>query len=781
MPGREILVGVIIFLVGGSLAAGTWQAAPPSVPRDGGLIVPRDASIGSPYGVTVDSSDNVYFTSSLNDVFKLTPGGELTLIAGGSRAGFSGDGGPAPSAELNLGNAGVGPASGVAVDTAGNLYIADTSNHRIRRVSGEGVITTIAGTGTNAFSGDGGPAVQAQLAFPAGLAFDRAGNLYVSDRSNNRIRKIGRDGIITTVAGSGTYGYRGDGGPALAASLSGPTGIAFDERGNLYIADTGNDGVRRVSPAGIITTVVTAAAETDASSSPIRANFGSLSSGATGPGGVVIITGSTGVWKLSADGLITRLAKGSEEFSGDGGAALNATVSYPVGAAMDRAGNVFIADRGNYRIRRIGTNGLISTVAGTGFSEDFSGDGGPAVNARLNLCSNCQTEASDLAMDSAGNLYVADTGNHRIRRISADGVITTVAGDGTRGYSGDGGPATKAQLVLPQSIAVDRTGNLFIAEPLTHRVRKVTPNGTITTVPDTDKPMGLAVDDEGSLYVAENRDERVRKFSVDGTVSTIASLNSPKSVAVDSSGTVYVTDGGGSIRKIGRDGIITTLVDVPRQPAIGGFGRIALDRAQNLYGTQRNWYRVSKIESNGSVAPILGRSVSVPAGSAWAGVSVQPRGIVVDAAGNLYIADSGGRWRTFATWPLPAGWRELCASADCILKLAPDGTVTKVAGGGEYGVPRHPEKRPECLIGTWKENPPTMGASWTFEMVGNDLQISRPDGRGGFVSGIFKRSGDVWIGDLVWGNRTPWWGIKLMPSSDCREVRTSLQQLTLRR
>ena len=297
----------------------------------------------------------------------------IETVAG--RPDFRGDGGMATAARLNL-------PTGVAVDGSGNLYIADRNNSRIRKVDAAGVISTVAGDGTEGFGGDGGPAVAAQLYRPEGVAVDGAGNLYIADSSNYCIRKVDAAGVITTVAGDGTYGFGGDGGPAVAAQLSLPSGVAVDGAGNLYIADTLNHRIRRVNSAGAITTV---------------AGYGSTGEGGGG-------------------------------FGGDGGPAAAARLSFPYGVAPDGAGNLYIADLGNNRIRKVDAAGVITTVAGSGRSglgmEGFGGDGGPAMAAQLNL-------PFDVALDGAGNLYIADLGNHRIRRltpastpsISAGGVV----------------------------------------------------------------------------------------------------------------------------------------------------------------------------------------------------------------------------------------------------------------------------------------------------------------------------------------------------------------------
>jgi sugar lactone lactonase YvrE len=334
--------------------------------------------------------------------------GTITTSAGNGASGFGGDGGPATAAQLNS-------PFGVAIDSVGNLYIADPFTSRIRKVTAAGVINTVAGNGSFGFSGDGGPATSAQLNFPASVAVDSVGNLYFSDSANNRIRKVTPAGTISTVAGNGTAGFSGDGGPATAAQLNSPFGVAIDLVGNLYIADPNNDRIRKVTAAGVINTVA---------------------------------------------------GNGIFGFSGDGGPATSARLGSPPGVAVDSEGNLYIADQFNHCIRKVTPAAVISTVVGNG-SAGFSGDGGPATSAKLNA-------PSGVAVDSAGNLYIADRGNYRVRRVMASGVISTVAGNGTVGYSGDGGPATLAQMGFPTSVAADPANNLYIADQSNHVVRKVT-------------------------------------------------------------------------------------------------------------------------------------------------------------------------------------------------------------------------------------------------------------------------------------------------------------------
>ena len=362
----------------------------------------------------------------------------ITTLAGNGTSGFSGDNGPATSAELSY-------PSGVAADSAGNLYIADENNYRIRKVS-KGVITTVAGNGTRGFSGDNGLATNATLSGPAAVAVNSAGNIYIPDGA--RIREVS-NGVITTVAGNGTGGFSGDNGPATSAELNGG-GVAVDSAGNLYIADSGNNRIRKVSN-GVITTVA---------------------------------------------------GNGTSGFSGDNGPATSAQLSIPIAVAVDSAGDLYIADYANNRIRKV-SNGVITTVAGNG-NAGFSGDNGPASSAEVNA-------PQGVAVDSAGNLYIAsnltlDGTGDRIRRVS-NGIITTVAGEGG-GCSeetndlGDGCPATSAQLNNPAGVAAGSAGNLYIADLLNQRIRMLTPVTVVTTVSAADYTAPVAPDSIVSMFAA---------------------------------------------------------------------------------------------------------------------------------------------------------------------------------------------------------------------------------------------------------------------------------------
>lgn len=423
------------------------------------------AELAGPAGVAVDSSGNIYIaTYADNRIRKVaSSGGNISTIAGNSGYGFAGDGGPATSSQLSA-------PRGICLDSAGNLYLADRWNNRIRKISG-GNITTIAGNGLASFGGDNGPATSAQLSAPDGVAVDNSGNVYISDFLNNRVRMVSPAGIITTVAGNGLSGFSGDGGAATSAQLSQPAGLAVDAAGNLYIADSNNSAVRKVTPAGIISTVAGTGGSQGyggdggaATSAKMMAPFGVAvdSSGnlyiADFYGWIRQVTASTGV--ISTIG-----GNGSVGYSGDGGQAAAAQFYYPVGVAVDLSGNVYVADSNNGAVRMI-SNGTISTVAGNG-TLSYTGDGGLATFAEF-------SQISSIAVDAQGNVYVADTGNQAIRLFPLGGLVTTIAGNGTQGYMGDGGPAPQAEMNGPKAVAVTPSGNVYFADSANNSVRLLT-------------------------------------------------------------------------------------------------------------------------------------------------------------------------------------------------------------------------------------------------------------------------------------------------------------------
>lgn len=469
------------------------------VRNDGGAATA--ALLVSPHAIAVDSLGNVHLTDG-SSVRKVTPTGTISTVAGSASGfGFAGDGGPATSALLSL-------PSSLAVDRQDNLYIADTypGQQRIRKVDASGVINTVAGT-------TGGN--------PLAVAVDSAGNVYVADASS-RIYKVSPAGLVATVAGTGAPGFGGDGGPGASAQLFfrgccssyylgvnlGP-GLALDGSGNLLIADNGNNRIRRLTPSGVIDTLAGVDHFAGDGGSATSALLFEPASVAIDSGGNLFIADSENsrIRKVTRSGVISTVAASTQELSS------------VAGVAVDASGNLYVPDASVNVIRKITPSGSISIFAGTPSmpygAGSFAGDEGPAALARLNLSGG----AAAVALDNAGNLYIADTKNDRVRKVTPAGMISTVAGAGERGFSGDGGPAKFARLSAPFSVAADAAGNLYIADE-SRRIRKVSSSGIISSVFQDNRGIaGFAVDGNGDLYVASPCS--VLKVSSGGT-TTIA-------------------------------------------------------------------------------------------------------------------------------------------------------------------------------------------------------------------------------------------------------------------
>jgi trimeric autotransporter adhesin len=628
------------------------------IPGYGGDGKPASsAQLKAPEGLAVDSIGNLYIADSENNrIRKVTLAGDIITVAGNGKSGYSGnigDGGMAVSAGLNY-------PKGVAVDSIGNIYIADTYHGLIRKVTPSGIISTVAGGACRVFN----------------VAIDRKGNLYIPDRENHRILKVNAAGMITTIAGDGKMGYSGDGGSAILAQLASPHGVAVDSAGNIYIADTYNGRIRKVTPAGIITTIAGTYKGSYLSDSK-HAFSGQL----FWPQSIVIDSADNiyfldssyiadkqiaRIHKITPNGKITtvfdengilfsdndetymlkqsRNTKLGENttslYGGDYGQATLAKLYNPSGVSLDSVDNLYIADFENSRIRKITPTGLIVTVAGNG-DFGYAGNGGKATSAQLagphsvaaDSAGNMyiasiddlwirkvtsagkikEVEGSKLkrfkkrmgdiisgenslmdlfyhgpygvAVDSAGNLYIADTFHYRICKVTPKGKVTIIAGNEKRGYSGDGGKAISAQLDLPCGIAVDSIGNVYIADSQNHCIRKVTPAGYITTIAGNGNPgfggdggqatsaqlaspFGVAVDSSGNLYIADTQNNRIRKITPSGLITTVAGdgnegyggdggfarsaqLRWPKGIAVDRAGNLYIADTGNNrIRKV---------------------------------------------------------------------------------------------------------------------------------------------------------------------------------------------------------------------------------------
>lgn len=683
--------------------------APPPTPVQG-----IEMAIGPVQSVAADALGNTYFVV-LHCVFKLDQNGMVTRIAGNGRAGYSGDGGPATSAQLRLdsgylgsngwvGGGSLGP--GVAVDIGGNLYVADNGNYRIRKISPDGIITTVAGNGTSGFSGDGGAATRAQLSPVFGLALDAGGNLWIADSNANRIRQLTPAGSIATVAGTGDCGFAGDEGPAAAAQLCGPTGIAADAAGNLFITDSENNRIRQISPEGTITTVAGTGPNAEAPNDFCApAGDGGPATSATlclpsniaidqagnlfvadtndfiamfswqvirkiSRGGIVTVAGIDCLKPGMAGGIWTPAPCLS---LADGTTPTKTFLGGPVGLAVDNAGNLLIGNpyqvhTPSGQILKVSAGGAIATIAGnsrTGWAE--IGDGGPATSAQL-------VGPAGVAVDGAGDVFIADLLNCRIRRVSPEGIISTIAGNGDCSSTGDGGPATNAQ-VAPGRLAVDGAGNLFFADGNSEAIRKISPGGMMTAVTASGPGvMILAVDGADDLFLGGfGKDDIIREVSPDGTIRTVAGTSSGGfsgdggsatsaqlsevwGVAVDTAGTLFIADSRNNrIRKVTPDGIITTIAGNGTNGFSGDGGSaidaqlsfpidVAVDGKGNLFIADYNNDRIREVSANGIITTIGGDGEQGYSGDGAPAIMASlsgPTAIAVDGAGNVFVDDSG--------------------------------------------------------------------------------------------------------------------------------------------
>ena len=628
------------------------------------LVFPGDgkpallAPLGKVTAVVADSQGVIYFADANSCIVgRLNSDATITVIAGNGFCDSSGDGGPARLA-------GIEAPSALAIDSQGNLYIGTLFD--VRKITTDGIITTVAGSSSadQDFPPQGGPATQYSLEVVTGLAVDAVGNLYISDSIGQSIRKVTPNGVLTTVAGTGAPGYNGDG-PGTATMLDGPAGLAADAAGGLLFADSLNGLLRRINPDGTVSTLL--------KNVPV-------------PTGVRLYNGSlymtvlNGVIKFTSAGVLSIFA-GSDPsgFSGDGGKAILALFHAPNDIAFDSTGAAYLADLGNSRIRKIGLDGIVNTVAGNGKFR-YLGEGTPALATPLavdGILKASFVAASSILLDPSGALYVTQTAGNRVSKI-ANGVVTTVIGTGDANSTGDGGPAINASLISPLGLARDLGGNLYVWEGdgiTVGRIRKITLAGTVSTFADRIVCPVLATDASGTLY-GGCLDGAIRKFSStgsptviagtpgqtgfsgDGGQATKAQIGLPLGVAFDAAGNMYISDASNSvIRKVDGKGVISTITAVPTSDASSGDGGpakngtvalpagLTVDAAGNLYVSEFDGNRVREISATGVISTFAGGGTALVTGDGKPATQASvyhPVSLAFDQTGDMFILDLMG-------------------------------------------------------------------------------------------------------------------------------------------
>jgi sugar lactone lactonase YvrE len=616
-----------------------------------------NARFFNPTSVAVDGSGNIFIADGGDHTIrKVAAGGVVTTFAGSSGQPGSTDGSGSSARFLYP--------YAIAVDASGNVYVADSGNQNIRGISPGGNVYTIAGTAGVAGSTDG-TGVAALFNLPQGITVDAAGNIYVSDTNNSTIRKITAGGVVSTLAGAAGQTGGADGAGA-SARFSYPFGLAADALGNIYVADFDNDAVRKVTPGGSVTTLAGSAGTSgsvDGQGSAARFNHPEAVSVDAAGNVYVIDTSNQTVRMITAGGSVTTLA-GMPSIGGRAdGTGAAARFFYPGGIASTSSGSVYVADTGNHAIRAMASPGVVTTLAGgAGQMGSVDGTGAQALFAY----------PYGLAVDGAGNLFIADSGNNTIRKATATGAVTTFAGSaGPLGGSADGSGAA-ARFSSPSGMAVDASGNIFVADAGNSTIRKISAGGAVTTFAGTagsagssdgtgaaarfNAPEGVAVDAVGNVYVADTRNDTIRKITAGGTVTTLAGVagqtgtgdgaggsarfNGPCAVAVDILGNVYVADFfNATIRAINTSNTVTTLAGsaghvgfADGAGAVARFNQpygLAIDGSGNLYVADTYNRAVREISPGGSVTTLNGAQCRF----------YYPQGIAVDGSGNLFVAD----------------------------------------------------------------------------------------------------------------------------------------------
>ena len=573
----------------------------------GGPLIPNNGSanastFANPVAIAADKSGNIYVASTYENVIrKITPGGVVTTFAGSGIPGSNNGTGTAASFNYPL---------GLASDTAGNLYVSDSGNNLIRKITPQGEVTTLAGSGLS--GGDNAVGTFASFENPTGIATDAAGNVYVADPNNDLIRKIDPSGIVTTFAGSGTRGHID--GTGTAASFSYPNGLATDAAGNVYVADFSNNCIRKITPTGVVTTLAGSGNLGSNNGIGASATFNYPNDVATDALGNVYVVDqyNNQIRKIDPTGMVTTLAGSGVKGSANGNSA-SASFNFPNRLTADAAGNVYVADENNNLIRKIDPVGNVTTFAGSGAFGQVDGTGSSAYFSRIT------TGVSD----ASGNIYIADCFDNLIRKITPAGVVTTLAGSGAVGAAN--GTGTEASFYYPYSLALDAANNIYVADEGNNLIRKITPAGVVSTF-------------AGNGY----------QTTINGT-GTEASFNNPKTLTADAAGNIYVGEQTPVIRKIDPNGVVTTLAGSNTYGSADGLGAaasfsyvtgLALDEVGNLYASDAVSNLIRKITPNGEVTTLAGNgNLGSVDGVGKAASFANPTGIAVDDSGNIYVGD----------------------------------------------------------------------------------------------------------------------------------------------
>ena len=626
------------------------------------------AQFYAPGGVATDASGNIYVADQLNNTIrKVTPAGVVTTLAGTPGVIGSNDG-TGPAAQFNS-------PLGVAVDGSGNVFVADTSNDTIRKITPGGVVTTFAGTAGGLGNNDGTGAA-AQFNNPIGVVVNGSGTLFVVDQVNHTVRQITSAGVVTTFAG--TAGVPGSiDGQGIIARFRYPAAIAMDGSGNLYIGDGGNSTVRMITPSGAVTTLAgTAGKNGSTDGTGAAARFYAPQGVAVDGSGNVYVCDYDNILirKIAPGGVVTTISGVLQTPGFVDGTGTAAEYNYPFGIGTDTSGNIYIADTGNNTIRKMAPGVVVTTLAGTPGSGYTDGTGS---SARFNY-------PTDMALDPSGNLYVVDNTNCTIRKITPSGVVTTVAG--TPGAAGTvDGTGAAAHFNYPYGIALDGSGNLYVTDQVGQAIRKIAPGGVVTTIAGTPGtagsangtgsaalffyPAGIAVDGSGNVFVSEERNFDIREITPSGVVTTLAGtagasggtdgtgpaakFNVPAGMTIDGSGNLYVADfGGATIRKITPAGVVTTVAGKDgNQGSADGTGAaaqfdapsgVAVDASGNLYVADEKNDTIRMITPAGVVTTLAGKATVFGStnGTGEAALFNQPFDVVVDGSGNLFVADA---------------------------------------------------------------------------------------------------------------------------------------------